>query len=427
MPPPSKPITAPLRVLLIDDSAADRHAVVRALRQPESRATPRGAEPEVVQVEDEAGWEQAVVDAASFDVAVVDYQLGWTDGLALLRELRQRCPAMPVVMFSASAREDQAAEAVRAGLDEYVQKTAESFHHLPRTVRMAIERARGREALRHAEEERQRLLLEAQNANRLKDEFLAILSHELRTPLTAILGWAQVLRSGGAADAGRLAKGLAAIERNARTQSMLVADLLDVSRIVTGQLKLEVAEVSLREVLASALETLGPAVSARRIALSVEAAGDGAEGAGGGFRVRGDATRLQQVLWNLLSNAVKFTPPGGRVAVRLTAAGGRVGLEVADSGQGIAAAFLPHVFDRFRQGDMGSSRGHGGLGLGLSLVKQLVELHGGEVAVHSEGVGQGARFVLWLPAVEAAASAHPPAAESPAPDGPAVPPRAALG
>ena len=236
------------------------------------------------------------------------------------------------------------------------------------------------------------LYREAQEANRLKDEFLATLSHELRTPLTSILGWTNLLRSVRFDDA-TAARALETIERNARSQKQLVDDLLDASRIITGKLRLEMRPTELKSVVESACEAARPAAQAKGIELSL-ALDDAAS------LVAGDAERLQQVVWNLLSNAVKFTPEGGRVEVRLAREATQARISVTDTGEGIKAEFLPFVFDRFRQADQTTTRTHGGLGLGLAIVRHLVELHGGTVSATSAGEGQGATFAVRLPLLE---------------------------
>jgi PAS domain S-box-containing protein len=248
---------------------------------------------------------------------------------------------------------------------------------------------------KRAEEERLRLAREqaareeAEAANRSKDEFLAVLSHELRTPLTAILGWAHMLREGGL-DEKTATDALETIERNARAQSRLVDDLLDVSRIITGKLRLEVTRVEPRYFIESAVEALRPAAAAKEVTVeSLTGAGVCA--------IAGDAARLKQIAWNLLSNAIKFTPPGGRVEVRLARADSHVEFAVADTGAGISPEFLPHVFEPFRQADQKTTRRHGGLGLGLSIVRHLVDLHGGTVRAESPGEGRGATFTVRLP------------------------------
>jgi signal transduction histidine kinase/DNA-binding response OmpR family regulator len=250
-----------------------------------------------------------------------------------------------------------------------------------------------------AEQERARLLVreqqaraEAESANRTKDEFLATLSHELRTPLTAILGWSHLLRM-GRLPADSIETALETIERNAKSQSQLIDDLLDVSRIVTGKLRLEVRPIDVAPVVEAALQSIQPLAESKGI--QIEKVFDDAP-----LKISGDPTRLQQIVWNLLSNAIKFTPVGGRVAVRIRRQLGRLELEVRDTGQGITSEFLPHVFDRFRQADGTTTRAHGGLGLGLAIVRHLVELHGGAITVRSDGEGMGAVFVVDLPLLE---------------------------
>lgn len=246
------------------------------------------------------------------------------------------------------------------------------------------------------EEERARLLMQEQTAraeaeklNRLKDEFISTVSHELRTPLNAILGWAHILRT-TKVDEARIYRALETIERNARSQSQLIDDLLDMSRIITGKIRLNVRAIELWRVIEAAIETVHPAADAKNIRL--QTAIDPAAGP-----VLGDSERLQQIVWNLLSNAVKFTPKGGRVQVYLQRINSHVEIIVADNGQGISADFLPYVFDRFRQADNSITRSFGGLGLGLAIVRQLVELHGGTVYAESPGDGQGATFTVKLP------------------------------
>jgi signal transduction histidine kinase/two-component SAPR family response regulator len=233
------------------------------------------------------------------------------------------------------------------------------------------------------------LFAEAREANRIKDEFLATLSHELRTPLTAILGWAQLLRT-EALPQEEVANGLEIIERNVLVQTKLIEDLLDVSRIITGKLQLKREPVDLVTVIQAAVDVVRPAAEARQV--QIETAIHLAM-----TRIYGDPDRLQQVLWNLLNNAIKFTPVGGRVVIRLEGLSGRVQIQVSDTGDGIAPEFLPYVFDRFRQADSTSTRSHSGLGIGLAIVRHVVELHGGSVRAESAGRGQGATFVFDLP------------------------------
>jgi CheY-like chemotaxis protein/nitrogen-specific signal transduction histidine kinase len=230
---------------------------------------------------------------------------------------------------------------------------------------------------------------EAERANRAKDEFLATLSHELRTPLSAILGWTRMLRT-VPLDEATVTRALQTIERNAKLQAQLIEDLLDVSRVITGKLALDVRVVELGPIIDAALEVVRPAAQAKGIRL--EATLDAEAGL-----VSGDASRLQQIVWNLLSNAIKFTPAAGQVEIRLERAGLYARITVTDTGQGLSPDFLPHVFERFRQADSSSTRAHGGLGLGLAIVRQLAELHGGTVDAASPGLGMGATFGVNLP------------------------------
>jgi PAS domain S-box-containing protein len=250
---------------------------------------------------------------------------------------------------------------------------------------------------KQAEEERERMLAateaardEAQDASRAKDQFLAILSHELRTPLTSIVGWVYLLRS-GTVDPATLAQGLATIERNVMSQAKLVSDILDMSRIMSARLRLNVRPLQLSPLIAAVLDSLLPGARAKN--LRVLPVLDPSAGP-----VLGDPDRLQQVVWNLVSNAIKFTPAGGQVQVRLAHVAGQVQIVVQDTGAGIPREFLPLVFDTFRQRDSSDTRPHGGVGLGLALVRQLVELHGGSVLAESEGEGRGATFTVTLPA-----------------------------
>lgn len=232
---------------------------------------------------------------------------------------------------------------------------------------------------------------EAEGANRAKDEFLSILSHELRTPLNAILGWSAMLRQRTLSE-DKVLRALETIERNAKSQAQLIEDILDISRIITGKLRLQVRPVNLVPVIESAIESVRLAAEAKSIRLQSRL--DSQAGL-----LLGDANRLQQVVWNLLSNALKFTPKDGRVEIRLQRVNSHAEITVSDTGLGISSDFLPFVFDRFRQHDSTTTRSYGGLGLGLAIVRQLVELHGGTVTVVSPGIGQGTTFTVTLPAM----------------------------
>jgi PAS domain S-box-containing protein len=272
--------------------------------------------------------------------------------------------------------------ALSEGPRRYGPEDLQVAQEVARRASVALENARLFET---AMAERKRV----EEANRIKDEFLATVSHELRTPLTAMLGWVQMLRS-GALPSHKHARALEVIERNAKSQQQLIEDLLDVSRIITGKLRLEVASVELVDVVATAIEAVRPASEAKGLHLHPILDTDIGP-------LVGDVQRLQQVVWNLLSNAVKFTPKGGHIHIILRRAGSSAELQVRDSGQGISPDFLPHVFERFQQEEGGTSRKHGGLGLGLSIVRHLVELHGGTIEAFSDGEGQGALFTVRLP------------------------------
>jgi signal transduction histidine kinase len=433
-----------LRILIVDDSSEDRELYRRLLGQdPEN-----GYE----LLETDLGEEGLrLAQEENPDCLLLDYRLPDMDGLEFLSRLQQQRivpPAQipPVIVLTGQGNESVAVQAMKGGAQDYLLKGSITRQELWRAVQNAIEKvslrleveertaelARANEALQKmygeqeelvrertaelsraneelkreirvrqwAEEERARLLVleqaarkQAEDANRIKDEFLATLSHELRTPLNAILGWAQVLRS-GKVDAPTTERALEAVERNARAQAQLISDLLDVSRIITGKLRLELRPVELPRILDAALDSVRPAAEAKEIHLHVipgQVAGP----------FIGDPDRLQQVIWNLLSNAIKFTPQGGSVEVRLRHVPDGLApmaeLAVTDTGMGIRPDFLPYVFDRFRQAESTTTRHHGGLGLGLSIVRHLVELHGGTVAVDSQGEGQGATFTVRLP------------------------------
>ncbi|WP_229458894.1 hybrid sensor histidine kinase/response regulator [Massilia glaciei] len=307
----------------------------------------------------------------------------------------------------------------------FTERTERIVGGIAAQAAVAIDNTRLYEAAQQAAEERKVLLeserlarAEAERTSQMKDEFLATLSHELRTPLSAILGWAQVLRR-GSRDQADLQRGLQTIERNARAQAQLIEDLLDMSRITSGKVMLDMQTVAPSVFIDAAIETVRPAADAKNIRLEKHYAPDAAA-------IAGDPARLQQVIWNLLSNAIKFTPRDGLVRITLTggapgADAGPVRISVHDSGVGIAPGFMAHVFERFRQADASTTRQHGGLGLGLSIVKHLVEQHGGTVEVSSAGPDQGASFTIELPAASQAAPSarsgrapyHPPAPLAP--------------
>ena len=272
---------------------------------------------------------------------------------------------------------------IRKKNEDTLRQQAEALLTLNETAQKA------RADAEQAAAQNERLYRQAEESSRLKEEFLATISHELRTPLSAILGWARMLRMGQLSPENS-AKALDTIERNARAQSQLVDDLLDVSRIVTGKLRMDVRPADPNAFIDAAVEAVKPAADAKgvRVLKVVDT---------GAISIPGDPVRLQQVVWNLLSNAIKFTPRGGRVQIYSQRVNSHLEIIVSDSGQGISPDFLPHVFDRFRQADQKTSRQHGGMGLGLAIVRHLVEMHGGSVRASSEGEGKGATFTVMLP------------------------------
>jgi signal transduction histidine kinase/ActR/RegA family two-component response regulator len=331
--------------------------------------------------------------------------LGETDFPRLTETLQQQAPwsDIPVLLFAGRPGAQMDVRVIRS-IDALRNVTL-----LERPIRLAAALTTTRAALRsRARQYEVRDLLvalhraraEAETANRMKDEFLATLSHELRTPLNAILGWTSMLVR-DEVDPARLRRVFEALDRNAHSQAQLIADVLDVSRIVTGKLQLQRATVDVCDSVARAADAVRPAALAKNITLRIEDSSD--------CIIRGDPDRLQQVFWNLLSNAVKFTPIGGSIDVAIARSSGSIAIAVIDSGVGIPQEFLPFVFDRFRQADQTTTRAHSGLGLGLSIVKHLIELHGGTVEASSRGAGAGARFEVRLPTIDSPADLPAPA------------------
>ncbi|HEU4535824.1 MAG TPA: hybrid sensor histidine kinase/response regulator, partial [Polyangiaceae bacterium] len=362
------------RVLLADDNADMRDYVRRLLLDY---------------------WDvEAVADGASAlaaarrappDLVLSDVMMPGLDGFQLLAALRSdpRTAPVPVLLLSARAGQEAALEGLAAGAADYLVKPFSSRELVARVAtHVALGRARAVE--RAARDQ-------AEAAGRLKDEFLATLSHELRTPLNAIVGWSSTLddvRAGLAPDAARA---LAAIDRNAAALTRLVEDVLDVARVTTGKMVIDPRPTDLRLVVREAAESVQHAALAKGVAIELDEPGRSAP-------LVGDAGRLRQVAWNLLSNAIRHTDRGGRVTALVAVSPGHLELTVRDNGRGIDPTLLPFIFERFRQGEGAVARGHGGLGLGLSIVRNnVVDLHGGEVAVASEGEGQGATFTVRLP------------------------------
>ena len=345
-------------------------------------------------------------------LVVLDVNLPDMSGLEVCRTLKADPRTTTTPILHVSATFTGAAHTVRAlngGADAYLTEPVEPPVLLA-TVNALLRARRAEEALASAlaRERAAREQLEA--ASRAKDQFLATLSHELRAPLHAILGWARLLRS-GSLDTERAAHALTVIERNTQQQTQLIDEMLEVSRIITGQLRLDVRPMDIVAVARVALDAVRPAAEAKGLSISLLPIHDAEV-------VFGDAARLQQVIWNLLSNAVKFTAPRGRIDVHIDATEHDVRVRVVDTGPGIPPDFLPYVFQRFRQADNSPARVHGGLGLGLAIVRHLVELHGGVVRADSAGLGHGATFTITLPrhgASESALAVMNAAATRPAP------------
>jgi signal transduction histidine kinase len=337
------------------------------------------------------------LEARDFDVVVSDLLMGGLHGLDLLERVRSLRPNALVVLITGAADRELSVRALRGGAYDFIQKPVDpdylvaSIRRAMETRELRAEVERQQQALRQHAEDLERTVAvrteELRRANRAKDEFLATISHELRTPLTAILGWARLLVA-GKLDANEAAQAIESIAKNAKSQAQLIDDLLDVSRIITGNMRIDVREVQLDSVIEGALGAILPAAQAKDITIHPRI--ERLE------HVLGDASRLQQVLWNLLSNAVKFTQAGGHIGVRVSRETSRVDIEVTDDGAGIEPDLLPYVFERFRQGKehLASRRG---LGLGLAIARHLTELHGGTITAESDGPGRGATFRVTLP------------------------------
>jgi signal transduction histidine kinase/ActR/RegA family two-component response regulator len=345
--------------------------------------------------------QQSISSLLSAPISLVDRTIGWlylldkqdagefseADERLALTLAGQLAVAYENARLYADARDHASQLLAEVTERKQAQEEKERLLLSEKAARLEAEKAQRLSADLLMREEEARA--DAEAANRLKDEFLATVSHELRTPLNSILGWSQLMRTGDL-DEDSATRALHTIERNTRALAQIIDDLLDVSRIITGKLGLRVQSIELGPVVEAALESIRPATDAKNIRLEVSL--DPAAGV-----VSGDSSRLQQIVWNLLSNAIKFTPSGGHVEVRLDRVGSNAQIEITDNGEGINAEFLPYVFDRFRQADSTFTRMHGGLGLGLAIVRHLVELHGGTVSANSQGRGKGATFAVAFP------------------------------
>ena len=325
------------------------------------------------------------------DLVLCDVQLPDMSGLEVCRRIKEDAVTgiIPVIQISATfVTKEHQREALKYGADIYLTEPLEP-KELETVVSVLLRLARTEAGLREALARERAARAQAEEATQLKDEFLANLSHELRTPMNIIIGWSHLLRTGPLDDAQKQ-RATEAIERAARSQAQLIEDLLDVSRIVTGKFRLVMQDVDVGRVLQLAIDSLRLVAQAKQLTITLSGEGEAA-------RISGDPDRLQQVFWNLLSNAVKFTPAGGRVDVRLKPDAENVSISVTDTGVGIDPAFLPHVFERFRQADSTSTRQHSGMGLGLAIVRHVVDLHRGSVRADSNGEGSGSVFTVTLP------------------------------
>lgn len=384
------------RVLIVDDEESLRITTAAILEQ-------EGYVVETAASGDEA---VALLEGSEFDLILTDLHMEGGDGISVLTEMRRRAPLTISVVLTGFASVESAIAALQKGAYDFLVKPCD-IDEMKHTVRRGIEHRRlmlaeqqartDLESLNHDLERRveertaelKQLNEDLLAANRAKDIFLATLSHELRTPLTPVLGWINLLRTGNLDEKG-VAQALDAIERNARLQSRLIDDLLDISRIATGKLNFEPQPIDLNATVETAVETLSASASARDITLKLSLSEQP-------LTVLGEPERLQQIILNLLSNAIKFTEPGGRVSLHTEVNGQEARVVIEDTGVGIEPEFLPHVFDRFRQADGSRTRRYGGLGLGLAIVDALAKVHSGHVRAESDGVGKGSRFTLSLP------------------------------
>ena len=369
-----------LRVLLVEDNPTDALLVEVALEEMSAPA------PILTHVELLADACNAL-ETSEFDVVLIDLNLPDGEGLGNFETLQELAPELPMIVLTGLSDESVAVAAIARGASDYLFKGDAPAALLERSIRYAIERKRnenGRLELVKAQIERE----EAEAANAAKDQFLATISHELRTPLNAIMGWTSLVR-GGDLDEETTQQALEVIERNARVQAQLIEDLLDVSRIISGNFRLEFGEIDLCAIVRATTLTLQPQIQDKQLDIQLDLQPVP--------ELCGDPTRLQQVAWNLLSNAIKFTPAQGHLRLSTRQVSERIVLEVSDDGQGIAPDVIAHIFDRFRQADGSTTRRHGGLGLGLAIVRHIVELHHGTVEVSSAGLGQGTIFTITLP------------------------------
>ena len=379
-------MTKDVNVLIVEDRSDDVKFLVDELEDAGYRVQCRN-------VSDAAGMKRAL-DEEEFDLVTSDHMMPTFSSRSALSILKESGRDIPFIIVSGSIGEVEAVEIMKAGAHDYITKDnmERLIPAVERELREADNRVKRRQAeedLRRSEQRLRELLEDAEKINRMKDEFLATLSHELRTPLNAIIGHSELLMIEEPGSAGFL-ESVDAIYRNGKAQLQLINELLDVSRIIAGKFPLHPGETEVNDVIEGAVSAVQFEAKARRIEIRLELG----ESVG---KIMADPDRLQQVFWNLLTNAIKFTSEGGRVSVSSERTASEICVKVKDNGVGIEPGFLPHVFDRFQQEDSSLTRGHGGLGLGLSIARHIVELHGGKIKAASEGRGQGSTFSVWLP------------------------------
>jgi signal transduction histidine kinase len=371
------------RVLVVDDQDAGRFVKVQTLRRAGFTVQEAATGHETIEI----------MRTDPIDLVVLDVNLPDISGFEVSRKLRELQPGPPSVQIlhvsSTAVGDHDRVQGLNAGADAYLPEPVEPGV-LVATAQALLRVRRAEQSLAEALAREQQARAEAEHANQLKDDFIATLSHELRTPLNALMGWIFQLRQTSLTEAAR-ARALDSLERNTRVQAQLINDLLDVSRFAKGKLELHIRVVDLSVVSAEAIESAG--VAARNKGIALEAKTEP-------VFVAGDHGRLQQVVANLLNNAIQFTPQGGRMTLSVSKSSGRAVISVSDTGAGIEPAMLPFVFEPFKQGKDGLARVHGGLGIGLAVVQQMVDLHDGTVTVHSDGPGKGATFTVTLPELE---------------------------
>ena len=375
--------TSDIYVLLVEDDDDD-HILVQDLFDEIGRR---------YKLERVSSYDEAVeiADPLKYDVCLLDYRLGAHDGLELLRDLRRLGFRCPMILLTGQNDDEIDRMAMQAGAADYLIKGQINAQNLERSIRYSIqERQSQEERIRLAREQAAREQAEA--ANRAKDDFLAVLSHELRTPLNAMLGWVRLLKTNRDSDE-IFGKAVESIERSALTQTKFVEDLLDVTRIANGNIRLTKRPFTLNQIVEASVDGIRPTAEAKSI--TVDYKSDHAD-----ITLFADSERIQQIVNNLMSNAVKFTDEGGQITVTLDRSGDEARLTVRDNGQGIAPEFLPKVFERYKQANNSTTNRKGGLGLGLAIVKHLAELHGGSITAESDGEGKGSTFTVRLPLSE---------------------------